>query len=200
MCAARQGFSATDPDSGRIDLLRERERDPWRTVDTDPDSGRIDLLRERERGPWRTVDTDPDSGRIDLLRERERGPWRTVDTDVDYDARGLLRFSVHPDDPGSAKQDIALTTTMGPPGWRVRTEVHTRIACTAMRLLCKHARWRSKAMTRCSAGAGTRPSRATACERAISGHACRTGQLPAVSRVCLIGISSADSPLAAPAR
>ena len=98
------------------------------------------LVETRPRRTDRPLDrivTDPDSGRVDLLRERDRGAWRTIDTDVDYDTRGLLRFSVHPDDPGSAEQDIALTTTMGRPGWRVRTEVHTRIACTADAFIVK---------------------------------------------------------------
>ena len=39
--------------------------------------------------------------------------------------------------PGSAGQDIALTTTRGHPGWRVRTEVDTRIACTADAFIVK---------------------------------------------------------------
>ena len=98
------------------------------------------LVETRPRRTDRPLDrivTDPDSGRVDLLRERDRGAWRTIDTDVDYDTHGLLRFSVHPDDPGSAEQDIALTTTMGRPGWRVRTEVHTRIACTADAFIVK---------------------------------------------------------------
>lgn len=77
---------------------------------------------------------NPESGRSDLRRKRLAAPrdaWRTIDTDVDYDTRGLPRLSVHPDDPGSAGQDIAATTTMGRPGWRVRTGVYTRIVCTA---------------------------------------------------------------------
>ena len=62
---------------------------------------------------------NPESGRSDLRRKRLAAPrdaWRTIDTDVDYDTRGLPRLSVHPDDPGSAGQDIAPTTTMGHPG------------------------------------------------------------------------------------
>ena len=91
------------------------------------------LVETRPRRTDRPLDrivTDPDNDRLDLLRERDRGAWRTMDTDVDYDTRGLLRFSIRPDDPASAEQHIALTTTMGRPGWRVRTEVHTRIGCT----------------------------------------------------------------------
>ncbi|MCY7305263.1 MAG: hypothetical protein LH632_03760 [Rhodoferax sp.] len=98
------------------------------------------LVETRARRTDRPLDrivTDPDSGCVELLRERDRGAWRTVDTDVDYDTRGELRFSVHPDDPGSAEQDITLTTTMGRTGWRVRTEVHTRIACTAEAFIVK---------------------------------------------------------------
>ena len=98
------------------------------------------LVETRPRRTDRPLDrivSDPDRGRVDLLRERDRGAWRTIDTDVDYDTRGLLRFSMHPEDPGSAEQDIALTTTMGRPGWRVRTEVHTRIACTADAFIVK---------------------------------------------------------------
>ena len=41
------------------------------------------------------------------------------------------QFSIRPDDPGIAEQDITLITTMDRPGWRVRTEVHARIACSA---------------------------------------------------------------------
>ena len=68
---------------------------------------------------------------MDLLRTRDRGAWRTTDTDVDYDTKGEMRFSMHPDDPLSAEQEINLATTMGRPGWRVRTESQTRISCTA---------------------------------------------------------------------
>ena len=74
--------------------------------------------------------SSPD-GRVNLLRTRDRGAWRTTDTDVDYDTNGELRFSIHPDDPLSAEQEISLTTTMGRDGWRIRTEAQTRISCTA---------------------------------------------------------------------
>ena len=92
------------------------------------------LVETRQRTTQRPLDhieTDPATGRVNLVRTRDRGAWRTVDTDVDYDSRGELRFSIHPDDPSSAEQEIAMTSTMGRPGWRVRTEVHTRISCTA---------------------------------------------------------------------
>lgn len=74
---------------------------------------------------------DSACGRVDLLRNRDRGAWHTVDTDVDYDTHGELRFAIHPDDPLSAEQTIALTTRMGRDGWRVRTEASTRIRCTS---------------------------------------------------------------------
>ncbi len=70
-------------------------------------------------------------GRVELVRTRDRGAWRTTDTNVDYDTRGELRFSIQADDPLSAAQHLALTTTMGRDGWRVRTEVVTRLRSTA---------------------------------------------------------------------
>jgi len=91
----------------------------------------VETRPRRSDHPLDRIVSDSASGRVDLLRERDRGAWRTIDTDVDYDTRGLMRFSIRPDDPDSAEQDITLTTSMGRPGWRVRTEVHTRIACSA---------------------------------------------------------------------
>jgi predicted acyl esterase len=81
--------------------------------------------------PLDHIDRTSAAGRVDLLRTRDRGAWRTTDTDVDYDTKGEMRFSMHPDDPLSAEQEINLATTMGRPGWRVRTESQTRISCTA---------------------------------------------------------------------
>ena len=70
-------------------------------------------------------------GQVDLRRTRDRGAWRTVDTDVEYDTNGEMRFSIQADDPLSAEQEIDLQTTMGRPGWRIRTRAQTRIRCTA---------------------------------------------------------------------
>lgn len=70
-------------------------------------------------------------GQVDLRRNRDRGAWRTVDTDVDYDTNGEIRFSIQADDPLSAEQEIDLHTSMGRPGWRIRTRAQTRIRCTA---------------------------------------------------------------------
>ncbi len=81
--------------------------------------------------PLDHIDASSPDGRVDLLRKRDRGAWRTTDTDVDYDTSGDLRFSVRPDDPLSAEQEITLTTTMGRAGWRIRTVAQTRIGCTA---------------------------------------------------------------------
>ncbi len=81
--------------------------------------------------PLDHIDRSSPDGHVDLLRTRDRGAWRTTDTDVDYDTNGEMRFSIHPDDPLSAEQDINLTTTMGRDGWRIRTEARTRISCTA---------------------------------------------------------------------
>jgi len=81
--------------------------------------------------PLDHIDRSSPDGRVDLLRTRDRGAWRTTDTDVDYDTNGDMRFSVHPDDPLSAEQEIKLSTTMGRNGWRIRTEAQTRISCTA---------------------------------------------------------------------
>ncbi len=80
--------------------------------------------------PLDRIDRSSPDGRVHLLRTRDRGAWRTTDTDVDYDTNGELRFSIHPDDPLSAEQEISLTTTMGRAGWRIRTEAQTRISCT----------------------------------------------------------------------
>ena len=96
-------------------------------------SAPVALQETRARATTRPLDlidqTSPD-GRVQLVRTRDRGAWRTTDTDVDYDAGGELRFSIHPDDPLSAEQEISLTTTIGRTGWRVRTEAQTRISCT----------------------------------------------------------------------
>ncbi len=81
--------------------------------------------------PLDHIDASSTDGRVDLLRTRDRGAWRTTDTDVDYDTSGEMRFSIHPDDPLSAEQEINLTTTMGREGWRVRTQAQTRISCTS---------------------------------------------------------------------
>jgi hypothetical protein len=81
--------------------------------------------------PVDRIDRSSPDGRVDLLRTRDRGAWRTTDTDVDYDTQGELRFSIRPDDPLSAEQEIRLTTTMGREGWRIRTLAQTRISCTA---------------------------------------------------------------------
>lgn len=80
--------------------------------------------------PLDEIDRSSPDGRVDVRRTRDRGAWRTLDTDVDYDTNGELRFSIHPNDPLSAEQDIHLTTTMGRDGWRVRTEARTTIRCT----------------------------------------------------------------------
>ena len=92
------------------------------------------LVETRPRATDRSQDRIEEhlgEGRIDLVRTRDRGAWRTTDTDVDYDATGELRFAIQADDPLSAIQQMDLTTTMGRAGWNVRTEVSTRIACTA---------------------------------------------------------------------
>lgn len=81
--------------------------------------------------PLDRIDTSPVDGRVDLVRTRDRGAWRTTDTDVDYDTQGEMRFSIRPDDPLSAAQEIELITTMGREGWRIRTLAQTRISCTA---------------------------------------------------------------------
>ena len=92
------------------------------------------LVETRPRATGRSLDRIEEhlgEQRIDLVRTRDRGAWRTTDTDVDYDTRGELHFSIQADDPSTAAQELALTTTMGRPGWRIRTEVLTRIRCTA---------------------------------------------------------------------
>ena len=96
-----------------------------------PAQALVETRPRRTERPLDRIERDPASGRVDILRERDRGAWRTTDTDVDYDTRGELRFSIHPDDPLSAEQQIALTTTMGRPGWRVRTETMIRLRCSA---------------------------------------------------------------------
>jgi len=70
-------------------------------------------------------------GRVDLRRTRDRGAWRTVDTDEEYDTTGEMRFSIQADDPLSAEQEINLQTTMGRPGWHIRTEAQTVLRCNA---------------------------------------------------------------------
>ena len=92
------------------------------------------LVEMRARATDRSQDRIEEhlgEGRVDLVRTRDRGGWRMPDTDVAYDARGELRFSIQADDPLSAMQQVDLTTTMGRPGWNVRTEVSTRINSTA---------------------------------------------------------------------
>ena len=75
------------------------------------------------------IEEQPD-GRVDLVRTRDRGAWRSSDSDVEYDARGELRFSIQAEDPLTASQKMHLTTRMGRPGWRVRTEATTALSCT----------------------------------------------------------------------
>ena len=92
------------------------------------------LVETRPRATARSQDRIEEhlgEGRVDLVRTRDRGAWRTTDTDVAYDALGELRFSIRADDPTSAQQNFALTTTLGRAGWQARTEVSTRLACTA---------------------------------------------------------------------
>ena len=70
-------------------------------------------------------------GRVELVRSRDRGAWHTLDSDVRYDTQGELRFSIQADDPLSAQQQIALTTTLGRAGWQVRTDVSVGLRATA---------------------------------------------------------------------
>ncbi len=86
--------------------------------------------------PQDRIEEHPD-GRVDVIRTRDRGAWRTTDSNVEYDARGELRFSIHPADPLTASQEIALTTEMGRPGWRVRTEASLSLRCSADSFLIK---------------------------------------------------------------
>jgi len=76
-------------------------------------------------------------GRVSLLRNRDRGAWKTMDSDVEYDSTGLLKFSIQDGDPLSAAQDFDLTTTIGRPGWRIRTETRTQISATAKDFVLK---------------------------------------------------------------
>ena len=92
------------------------------------------LVETRPRATDRSqdrIEEHPGERRTDLVRTRDRGAWRTTDTDVDYDATGELRFAIQADDPLSAMQQMDLTTTLGRAGWKVRTEVLTRITSTA---------------------------------------------------------------------
>jgi predicted acyl esterase len=95
------------------------------------------LVETRARGTARALDrieehADGASGvrRVELVRERDRGAWRTTDSNVAYDTRGELRFSIDASDPLSARQQIAMTTEIGRPGWQVRTEAGISLSCT----------------------------------------------------------------------
>jgi len=85
--------------------------------------------RSTERSQDHTIE-HLGEGRIELVRSRDRGAWRTLDSDVRYDTQGELRFSIQADDPLSAQQQIALTSTLGREGWQVRTDVSARLSAT----------------------------------------------------------------------
>ena len=87
--------------------------------------------RQTER-PQDHIATDPVTGKVVVTRDRDRGSWRAMDAAVDYDATGQLIFSVQPDDPLTASQQFSLTTTLGRPGWRIRTETFSRLSSTAL--------------------------------------------------------------------
>lgn len=74
---------------------------------------------------------NPDSAVSVIRRVRDRGAWRTVDTDVAVDQTGVLAFSIHPDDPLSARQDFSLVGALGRAGWQ--TEVRALSALSATR-------------------------------------------------------------------
>jgi hypothetical protein len=83
------------------------------------------------------LEEESSEGRVTLLRNRDRGAWKTMDSDVEYDSTGLLKFSIQKGDPLSAVQDFDLTTTIGRPGWRIRTETRTQISATASDFVLK---------------------------------------------------------------
>jgi putative CocE/NonD family hydrolase len=131
-------FASLTLRSGRL-LLPVREANP--KLDNalrpfgEPEGAEAKALVEtRSRTTTRSQDRIEEhlgEGRVDLVRTRDRGAWRTTDTDVEYDARGELRFEIDAADPLAARQSIAMTTELGRPGWRVRTETRTTLACTA---------------------------------------------------------------------
>jgi len=91
----------------------------------------IEILRPRQTERAQDqITTDPATGETILSRDRDRGAWRTVDTDVAYDATGLLRFAIKPDEPLSARQDFTLTSTIGRDGWRTRTITSSSLTST----------------------------------------------------------------------
>jgi uncharacterized protein len=81
------------------------------------------------------IEEEMGDGRVTLFRTRDRGAWRTTDTNVEYDATGLLKFSIQAEDPLAAKQEFSLTSTLGRPGWRIRTETTTEFTATATAFL-----------------------------------------------------------------
>ncbi len=96
-------------------------------------SAPLALVEIRPRATDRSqdrIEEELGDGRVTLIRTRDRGAWRTTDTNVEYDATGLLTFSIQADDPQAAKQEFSLTSTLGRPGWRIRTETTTRISAT----------------------------------------------------------------------
>ena len=92
------------------------------------------LVETRPRVTERAMDRiehDRESGRVELIRDRDRGAWRLAETGIEYDTQGSMRYSIQARDPLAARQEFTLTMTMGRPGWRVRTDVSTRLTATA---------------------------------------------------------------------
>jgi hypothetical protein len=123
-----EGFDVT---SGTLSLpVRETaDGDEW-TFEPPEAATPWQIDRLREASMTRRVEFEPDGTEITII-ETDDGAVRDRAHGLESGAKSVERWSIHPDDPLSAKGEITWETTLGRGDWRVRTECSASLEATA---------------------------------------------------------------------
>ena len=113
--------------------VRDTEFDGARRTPTFPaaeHSGPVfgDIAESAERTRARAI--DPETGAV-TIEDRQSYRAGISATGTDYEHVGVDRWSVLPDDPGSARAECLRTVTIDREGWHARVETQSALSCDA---------------------------------------------------------------------
>jgi len=93
-----------------------------------PGAAPIEQVRAHHEN--RTTTVDPSTGDTVIEITTDNGRDRYTETDLEVDSGSLQRFSIHPDDPLSAKAHYSWRWGYQRGGWQVETTSSTTMTCT----------------------------------------------------------------------
>ena len=82
-------------------------------------------------GRNRTITEDPMTGEVTVTVHRERASYHLPAIDLAFEADAEEHYRIREGEPLATTADARATWRLSRGDWRIRTETHTRVGCTA---------------------------------------------------------------------